>query len=89
MAGGFERLACLSGSLLNLELPGCRIRQLPSVLSALTALTSLALYTNLLLAGGWQHLTLLRSLRHVDCRNCGLAAPPPALAVLQGVSVLV
>lgn len=57
----------------RLDLQHCELRQLPSVLSTLTALTYLTLQGNNAVTRGWEHLQPLTLLQEVD-RPLGMAA---------------
>lgn len=61
-----QRLRALRGGLRELSLSECILSTIPSILSRLTALTSLDLSGNPALSSGWDHLLCLPSLHCLD-----------------------
>ena len=99
MSGGWQHLRPLSGSLQALDLSQNGLREVPSVLSGLTGLTSLSLWGNDDPAGvgaldtdavwvisGWQHLRPLSRLRELDLRDCNLREAPLELSGLTALT---
>lgn len=86
LRGGWDRLRPLT-ALQDLGLAGTVLHEVPSVLTALTALTRLSLANNPI-RRDLRRLGALARLRELDLSGCGLGAPPRALASLSALTSL-
>ncbi|KAI3429644.1 hypothetical protein D9Q98_005730 [Chlorella vulgaris] len=84
LSDGWQHLLPLR-QLQDLSLHGCGLTAVPDQVSALTALTSLALSHNKL-ESGWQHLLPLRQLQGLNLSECGLTAVPQELSALTALN---
>jgi Leucine-rich repeat (LRR) protein len=81
---GWKNLTTLK-QLRDLDLADCNLKAVPQQASALAALTRLNLWSNMHLAGGWQHLVPLPQLRRLEVfRSRRL---PPELTAKPGLYI--